>query len=101
MGEWIVDRANGVSAPTTLPKVIVKAGEILDFTVDCRENTTSDGFRWVPTLRLLVMPEKAPKDMQTVWDSQADFKAPPPPKLTPLEQMAQALIITNEFMFID
>jgi mono/diheme cytochrome c family protein len=101
IGEWIVDRSNGVSAPTTLPKVTVKAGEILDFTVDCRENTTSDGFRWVPTIRLLVMPEKAPKNMQTVWDSQADFKAPPPPKLTPLEQMAQALIITNEFMFID
>jgi mono/diheme cytochrome c family protein len=101
IGEWIVDRANGISAPTTLSKVNVKAGEILDFTVDCRENTTSDGFRWVPTIRLLVMPEKAPKDMQTVWDSQSDFKAPPPPKLTPLEQMAQALLITNEFMFID
>ena len=79
----------------------VKAGEILDFAVDCRENTNSDGFRWVPTIRLLVMPEKAPKNLQTVWDSQADFKAPPPPKLSPLEQMAQALIITNEFMFID
>jgi mono/diheme cytochrome c family protein len=101
LGEWIVDRSNGVSARIALPKVSVKAGEILDFTVDCRETTTSDGFRWVPTIRLLVMPEKAPKGMQTVWDSQADFKAPPPPKLSPLEQMAQALIITNEFMFID
>jgi mono/diheme cytochrome c family protein len=101
IGEWIVDRSNGISATTTLPKVTVKAGEILDFTVDCRETTTSDGFRWVPTIRLLVMPEKTPKNMRTVWDSQADFKAPPPPKLTPLEQMAQALIITNEFMFID
>ena len=101
LGEWIVDRSNGVSARIALPKVNVKAGEILDFAVDCRENTNSDGFRWVPTIRLLVMPEKAPKNLQTVWDSQADFKAPPPPKLSPLEQMAQALIITNEFMFID
>lgn len=101
IGEWIVDGSNGISAPTTIPKVTVKAGEILDFTVDCRESTTSDGFRWAPTIRLLVMPEKAPKDLQTVWNSQADFKAPPPPKLTPLEQMAQGLIITNEFMFID
>ena len=37
----------------------------------------------------------------TVWDAQADFKAPPPPKLEPLEQMAQALLMTNEFLFID
>ena len=101
LGEWIVDRTKGIAAPTMLQRVTVKAGEILDFTVDCRDTNTSDGFRWVPTIRLLVMPEKAPKGMQTVWDPQADFKAPPPPKLTPLEQMAQALIITNEFMFID
>ena len=45
--------------------------------------------------------EKAPKQMQTVWDAQAEFKGPPPAKLQPLEQMAQALLITNEFLFID
>jgi hypothetical protein len=47
------------------------------------------------------MPEMAPKNLQTVWDAQADFKNPPPPKLTALERMAQALLITNEFMFVD
>jgi hypothetical protein len=36
-----------------------------------------------------------------VWDSQADFKPPPPPKLSPLEEVAQALLMTNEFMFVD
>jgi hypothetical protein len=39
--------------------------------------------------------------MQTVWDAQADFKGPPPPKLQPLEQMAHALLMTNEFLFVD
>jgi hypothetical protein len=39
--------------------------------------------------------------LQTVWDGQADFKAPPPPKLQPLEQMAHALLMTNEFLFVD
>jgi hypothetical protein len=33
--------------------------------------------------------------------AQADFKAPPPPKLQPLEQVAHALLMTNEFLFID
>lgn len=52
-------------------------------------------------IRSLRPPEEAPKGMQTVWDAQADFKAPPPPKLSPLQQIAQALLMTNEFMFID
>ncbi len=101
LAEWIVDRNNGSSCQTQVEKIRVEQGEILDFTVDCRETTTSDGFRWAPTLRLLVMPEMAPKNLQTVWDAQADFKNPPPPKLTALERMAQALLITNEFMFVD
>ena len=101
LGEWIVDRVSRSSSPTLIPKVNVEAGEILDFTVDCRENTTSDGYRWAPVLQSLQMAEKTSGAQKTVWDAQADFKAPPPPKLTPLEQMAQALLMTNEFMFVD
>lgn len=98
LGEWIVDRS---TARTELKGVRISAGEVLDFSVDCRESTTSDGFRWVPSIHLVVMPESAPKTRQTVWDAQADFKAPPPPKLKPLEQVAHALLMTNEFLFID
>jgi cytochrome c553 len=101
LAEWIIDRTNGSTLATQVPSVKVQPGEILDFTVDCRETDTADGFRWAPTLHLLVMPEKAPKTLQTVWDAQADFKSPPPPKLTSLERIAQALLITNEFLFID
>ena len=98
LGEWIAD---GAAAKTELPRVKLKAGEIIDFAVDCRETTTSDGFRWSPIIRLLVAAEMAPQKVQTVWDSQVDFKAPPPPKLQPLEQMAHALLMTNEFLFVD
>lgn len=101
LGEWIVDRTNGVSSATLIPRVRVVAGEILDFTVDCRETTTSDGYRWAPVLQSLQMPEQVSRNQKTVWDAQADFVAPPPPRLTPLEQMAQALLMTNEFMFVD
>jgi hypothetical protein len=99
--EWVIDRTGAPGLPTELETLRLKAGEILDFTVDCRENTNSDGFRWAPVLRLKVAAEKAPKQMQTVWDAQAEFKGPPPAKLQPLEQMAQALLITNEFLFVD
>ena len=40
-------------------------------------------------------------DVLTVWDAQADFQPPPPPKLEPLEQVAHALLMTNEFLFVD
>jgi hypothetical protein len=98
LGEWIADNC---TAKTELKSVKVTAGEILDFAVDCRQTTTSDGFRWAPAIRLVVKAEWAPKDVQTVWDAQVDFKAPPPPKLGPLEQVAHALLMTNEFLFVD
>jgi hypothetical protein len=98
LGEWIADNC---TAKTEIKHVKVVKGEVLDFAVDCRETTTSDGFRWVPTISLVVKPEWAPKDVVTVWEAQTDFKAPPPPKLRPLEQVAHALLMTNEFLFID
>lgn len=98
LGEWTADNC---TVKTELKNVQVTAGEILDFAVDCRQTTTSDGFRWAPTIRLVVQAEWAPKDVQTVWDAQTDFVAPPPPKLQPLEQLAHALLMTNEFLFVD
>jgi len=98
LGEWIAD---GAAAKTDLPHVKLVAGEILDFAVDCRETTTSDSFRWPISIKLLSNGEKLPAKAQTVWDAPTDFKAPPPPKLQPLEQISQALLMTNEFFFID
>ena len=84
-----------------MTNVQLVAGEILDFAVDCRETTTSDSFRWPLAIKLLDNAEKLPAKTQIVWDAQTDFKAPPPPKLQPLEQIAQALLMTNEFLFVD
>jgi hypothetical protein len=98
LGEWIAD---GAAAKTDLPHVKLAAGEILDFAVDCRETTTSDSFRWPLSIKLLADAKQPPAKAQTVWDAQSDFKAPPPPKLQPLEQIAQALLMTNEFLFVD
>ena len=101
LAEWILDRVNTASAKTELPGVTVESGEILDFAVDCRDTTTSDGFRWSPSLKRNAAANMDSKTTQTVWDAQSDFRAPPPAKLEALEQMAQALLITNEFLFID
>jgi hypothetical protein len=100
MREWILDRQKLTSCETSLDAVALRAGEILDFAVDCLENSTGDGFSWSLVVRgtdANAMHGKLPG----VWDSQADFKPPPPPKLSPLEEVAQALLMTNEFMFVD
>jgi hypothetical protein len=101
LGEWILDRPGNPTCSTLLPSIHLKAGEILDFTVDSRENSAGDGFRWSPCVRSVGTPGIPSAAHPAVWDAKTDFSAPPPPKLTPLERMAQALLMTNEFMFVD
>jgi hypothetical protein len=98
LGEWTAD---GAPSATTLEKITLRAGEVLDFTVDCRDSATSDGYRWAPAITLLIRPEDAMKGQTTQWDANNDFAPPPPPKLQPLEQLAHALLMTNEFLFVD
>jgi hypothetical protein len=99
--EWVMDRSGPLTMATEAPTLALQAGEILDFSVDSLENDTSDGFRWAPVLRVHASSEKPASAMQSAWDAQAEFKGPPPVKLHPLEQLAQALLITNEFLFLD
>ena len=98
LGEWIADKA---AQKTELKRVKLEAGESVDFVVDCRDSTNSDGFQWAPTIHFLVRPEDVSSDERTTWDAQADFAPPPPAQLEPLEQLAHALLMTNEFLFVD
>jgi len=92
-GTWV---AHGGKVATPVPRVEVKAGEAIDFVVDCRANHDFDSFTWAPTLRALDgQPGRAS------WDARADFAGPPPEPLTPLEAYAQVLLLTNEFMYVD
>lgn len=50
IGEWAVH--NG-EARTTVERVIVKAGDAIDFVADCRTNVTSDSFTWRVDLTLV------------------------------------------------
>ena len=83
------------------PDIQLEKGEILDFTVDCRESPTSDTFRMTIEITRAGEAEYDEMGMKTNWDSQADFTGPPPPPLTKWQQLAHALLQTNEFLFID
>lgn len=95
LGEWT---AKNEKVSIDVKDVVVKAGDVIDFVVDCRTKPTADAFTWAPIVR-----QTAPKNAEAehVWNATGDFTSPPPPLLSPWEQCAQALLLTNEFWFVD
>ena len=76
----------------------VDQGDTVDFIVDPQQTTTSDGYRWTV---LIEQRDESKKNVLDTWRSGQDFSGPPPPVMTPWEQTAQAMMMTNEFLFID
>ena len=74
----------------------MKAGESIDFVVDCRTGPSHDTFEWAPTIRVV-----EGDGTGNAWAARDDFAGPPPSPPTPEEQYAQALLMTNEFLFVD
>ena len=82
--------------------IVAPAKTILDFVVDCIGDENSDSFGWAPTVRLLG--KASDPTMATDWSSRAQFGIPAkvrPAPLKPLEQLAQVVLLSNEFSFVD
>ena len=74
----------------------VSKGEVIDFVVDIGDVLNSDQYLW----KVDIIP--AGNTLQkTNWDSTRDFPKQQIEKLDGWEQLAQVLLGTNEFMFID
>lgn len=71
----------------------VEAGETLDFVVDIDEVLDSDQFLWEIDVQ-----ESAGG---TRWNSKLDFPHRETSQLTEWERLAQALLCSNEFLFVD
>ena len=67
-GEWIVQKA---STETKLDRLLVRAGDTIDFITDCRESVTSDSFSWTFSIAL----KTAGKADQT-FASDKQFRGP-------------------------
>ncbi len=95
LGSWQVEFGEAQSAD--LDEVEVRAGEVLDFVVDCGKanNFFCDGFEWAPRLELI--------GEEQIWDARTQFggKRHGDSALGPWERLAQALLISNEAMFLD
>ena len=95
LGTWQVEFGRVQSAD--LAGVEVQAGEVLDFVIDCgaANNFFCDGFEWSPRLELI--------GGKQVWDAKLQFdgKRSGDSSLGPWERLVQALLISNEAMFLD
>jgi len=76
-----------------LPRVRVARGDTIDFVVDINRVLNNDQYLWRATLR--------DADLGMAWDSELDFPGDRTRHLSGWEQLAQALLCSNEFLFVD
>lgn len=90
LGDWT---ASHESTVTLVKPFEVQAGDTIDFVVDCRTTEDSDSFGWNLQLRMTNSDSK-----QRSWNSAKDFAGT---QLGIWDQYAQALLLSNEFVFVD
>lgn len=78
-------------ADLAVKALAVTLGDTIDFMVDCRTDSENDGFEWAPVVT----------SGSQVWDAKKDFAGPPPFALNAWEKLAQVLLETSEFAFVD
>ena len=71
-------------------------GGTIDFVVDIDKTLNSDQYLWKVSLAETNAGERA-----SLWDSQDDFPKESVKQLSAWEQLAQTLLCSNEFLFID
>ncbi|MCA9084411.1 MAG: PSD1 domain-containing protein [Planctomycetaceae bacterium] len=89
--------AHHAERPLSVAAIPVSAGESVDFVAESGANESHDSFRWKISIRQEV-------DGQVIrqWISDKDFSGGAArTRLKPVQQLAQTLFLTNEFMFVD
>ena len=96
LGDWSVHNSK---AETKFTDLRVSAGESIDFFVASRANAHSDGYTWAPKITFTSATDSAPR----TWDAKRDFGITEKTRipLTPLESLAQVLLLSNELAFVD
>ncbi len=101
---FIVSSTQGILKSSTIHQqsevinidsLAVKQGETVDFVVDINEVLNSDQFQWNAVI-VQTDPENS-----TVWNSTSDFPAATAARLDVWEQLAQVILCSNEFLFVD
>jgi hypothetical protein len=72
----------------------VAAGEVVDLIIDCRNDVAFDSFSWSIEIRDVDNPAGR-------WSMAEQFNVSLPSQLTGWEMLSQALLLSNEFQFVD
>ncbi len=104
-GPWVIHQK---SVETNLESVELKKGESIDFVVDIYKVLNSDSFEWSPTITAIDPKSVAntgatatPKNKTRSWNYSKDFRAIEPEQITSWQSVAQILLLSNEFQFVD
>lgn len=87
LAEWTLEPTQRV--PTTLKNIEVEDGDEIWFVADSRDDVAFASFQWAPTIS---------DQKGIIADAKSDFAGP---GLPPRAQLAQALLLSNEFFYID
>ena len=110
LADW---KTLGGEVETKVERVEVLAGETLDFMADCIDNASFDSFHWAPSVRLVETESDAQSDSEYAagftWNAVAGYQADSEklrPRsngdfLDPWVQLAQVILLCNEFVFVD
>jgi hypothetical protein len=97
---WIVHSRHGVLSEAVAnneafelraENVEVREGDTIDFVVGPGDDSESDDFEWAPEIRI----------DSDEWKASEDFREPPARKLGPWARLAQVLLASHEFAFVD
>ena len=95
LGAWTIEF--GKPQLAEIEELPVAIGEVLDFVIDCgaANNFSCDGFTWAPRLQQI--------EGEGNWDAKKHFggEVSRAVELGVWERLAQALLISNEAMFLD
>jgi len=79
-------------------------GDTIDFVVDFNAGLNSDMFLWTPIITRASGRATGNESAAEKWNAKKEFAGPSPPPtlpLTPWEQYAQVLLLSNEFVFVE
>ncbi len=95
--------ASNGSVETQISEIEVEPGDHIDLVVDCRSEPSFDSFKWEATIRYSHDLVEATDVPRGEWNTAKQFagRTELVPALTPWERLAQVLLVSNEFFFID
>lgn len=104
LGPWKVHQS---AVDTTLANVELEKNQTIDFVVDIANHLGHDSFVWSP--EITVQPVKTAAFLKSEenrtairhWNYSKDFREPDTMQITPWQSLAQILLLSNEFQFID